>query len=203
MSERGVVSMWCGGVRSVTDGWPCCSSWRVVGRLVSFCGGFGVVDDGGFGRGRGRCMCVGGREAGWLRGRWVLPLTVCLQAWWQLLPCPAHSRQMCVRNSHALHAHAHSQTARQPDSQTARQTDRHAHTPALVALQPASPPARPPSRQPAIAAAVPLGSSHCVRSVRSCSSSGRHSWRRRRRRPSLMLQSSRVGFGHVCTYHLD
>jgi hypothetical protein len=146
MSERGVVSMWCGGVRSVTDGWPCCSSWRVVGRLVSFCGGFGVVDDGGFGRGRGRCMCVGGREAGWLRGRWVLPLTVCLQAWWQLLPCPAHSRQMCVRNSHALHAHAHSQTARQPDSQTDRQTRAHTGSRCPAASQSTSPPAIAPAR---------------------------------------------------------
>lgn len=190
MSERGVVAMWCGGVRSVTDGWPCRSSWRVVGRLMGFCGGFGVVDDGGFRRGRGR-----GRGRGWARGR--------LAVW--ALGVAAHSLSAGLVAAAPMSSTQPSNVrAQQPCPARARtQTDRHAHTPALIALQPASPPARPPSRPPAIAAAVPLGSSHCVRSVRSCSSSGRRSWRRRRRRPSLMLQSSRVGFGHVCTYHLD
>ena len=147
--------------------------------------------------GFGGCVCVGGREAGWLRlglrGCWMLPLTVCVQAW-QLLPCPAYSRQMCVRNSHALHT---------DQTQTRTHTHTHAGSHCPAASQPASQHARPSSRQPAFAADVQLVSSHCVRSVRSCSSSGRSSWRRRRRRPSLMLQSSRVEFGHVCSYHLD
>ena len=107
---------------------------------MGFCGGFGVVDVGWSRRG----VCVGGREAGWLRlqlrlrlrGRWVLPLTVCLQAWqwqsqWQsqsqLLPCPAYSRQeVCVRDSHALHTHTPAPTA--------------------IAMQPCSQPASPPVR---------------------------------------------------------
>jgi hypothetical protein len=161
----------------VTDERPCHSSWRVNGRLADSRGEFGVVELSMISA--GWRACVSARTAGCVSAGCCRSECVCRPDGYSkvehtAVECACEITMPCKTHTHRLPS-------------------------------PCSQPARQPSRQPAVAVGAQLGSSHCVRSVRSCSSSGC----RLRRRPSLMLQlqvqarSSRKGFGHVCTYHLD
>ena len=197
MSERGGAWWPCGGVPSVTDGGPCRSSWRVGGRLADSRGESAVVDSRWI-----RRVCV----RGWARGRLAAAAAAAAAASAWALDVAAHS--LCAGLAAAPMSSIQPSDVRAqqpcPAHRPNTHTHTHTHTPAPIALQPASQPARPPVIAPAshrsgravgVVALRALGSVVFVVGCRS--------WRRRRRRPSLMLQSSRVEFGHVCTYHLD